>query len=44
MRELADEILVLNGGRITERGGHEELIRANGLYAKLYNRFMENKK
>lgn len=44
VRELADEILVLNGGRITERGGHEELIRANGLYAKLYNRFMENKK
>ncbi len=32
----ADHILVLNQGRIVERGRHEELLRAGGLYAQLY--------
>ena len=32
----ADLILVLDHGRIVERGTHTELLRANGLYAKLY--------
>ncbi len=32
----ADEIIVLKGGRITERGDHRDLIRQNGLYAKLF--------
>ena len=32
----ADEILVVTGGRITERGSHEELIKNGGLYAELY--------
>jgi ATP-binding cassette subfamily B protein len=32
----ADQILVVDGGRIVERGRHEELIGANGLYADLY--------
>ena len=32
----ADQILVLNHGRIVERGRHEELVRAGGLYAELY--------
>ena len=32
----ADEILVLTDGEITERGSHEELLRNDGLYAKLY--------
>lgn len=32
----ADIVYVFDSGRITERGGHEELINAGGLYAKLY--------
>jgi subfamily B ATP-binding cassette protein MsbA len=31
----ADEILVIDGGRIAERGTHQELIEMNGLYKKL---------
>ena len=31
----ADEIFVLDKGKITERGTHQELIRKNGLYQKL---------
>ncbi|MGX6607817.1 ABC transporter ATP-binding protein [Micromonosporaceae bacterium Da 78-11] len=32
----ADEILVLDAGRIVERGRHAELVAAGGLYAELY--------
>ncbi len=31
----ADEIIVLAGGTVVERGRHEELLAANGLYAEL---------
>ncbi len=32
----ADEIAVVTGGRITERGTHDELIARDGLYRELY--------
>jgi ATP-binding cassette, subfamily B, bacterial len=32
----ADQILVLNQGRIFERGRHQELLNAGGLYEQLY--------
>lgn len=31
-----DEILVLDQGRIVERGNHESLLRARGIYAQMY--------
>src|SRR5215468_879207 len=33
----ADQILVVDAGRIIERGTHEELLEAGGLYADLYH-------
>lgn len=33
----ADLILVMNEGNIIEQGNHDELIKKNGFYAKLYN-------
>ena len=37
----ADQILVLNNGKIEQRGNHEELMKQGGLYKKLIN--MKNK-
>ena len=32
----ADQILVIDGGRIVERGSHDELVTAGGTYQQLY--------
>ncbi|PSJ36705.1 ABCB family ABC transporter ATP-binding protein/permease [Allosphingosinicella deserti] len=34
----ADQIVVLNEGRVAERGTHAELLRRNGLYAEMWTR------
>jgi ABC transporter fused permease/ATP-binding protein len=34
----ADEVVVLDGGKVVERGSHDELVAANGLYRKLVER------
>src|SRR5690349_18696150 len=34
----ADQILVLEGGQIVERGTHEQLLEANGRYRQLYDK------
>ncbi len=34
----ADQTLVLEGGKIVERGAHDDLLEADGLYAELYHR------
>jgi ATP-binding cassette subfamily B protein len=35
----ADQVLVLDSGRIMERGSHRELLRHGGRYAELYREF-----
>ncbi len=37
----ADEIIVLQGGEIAERGKHKDLLAKNGLYAQMWSRQLE---
>lgn len=37
----ADQILVVDGGRIVESGRHDDLVAANGTYAALWNDFVD---
>jgi ATP-binding cassette subfamily B protein len=37
----ADQVLVLDHGRIVERGRHDELLAMEGVYASLYRRFSQ---
>jgi ATP-binding cassette subfamily B protein len=34
---MADEIIVLDGGRIVERGDHDALMRKGGVYERLFS-------
>ena len=34
--KLADEILVIDDGRVSEKGSHNELINEGGIYAKMF--------
>jgi ATP-binding cassette subfamily B protein len=36
----ADQVLMLEGGRIVERGTHRELVARGGAYAQMYRRFV----
>ena len=36
----ADQILVLRDGRLEERGCHDELLAANGLYARMWQAYV----
>ena len=38
----ADQILVVDGGRVVQSGTHSELIAAGGLYAELYRTQFEH--
>jgi len=38
----ADEIIVIDDGKIVEKGNHDTLIKLNGLYSKIYSEYVSN--
>jgi ATP-binding cassette subfamily B protein len=38
----ADNILVLDNGKIAESGNHSELINQNGLYLRMWNEYRQS--
>lgn len=44
IRDISDEILVLESGSITQRGDHETLIQENGLYKRIFQAYLSNRK
>jgi putative ABC transport system ATP-binding protein len=38
--EAADEVLVVDAGVVVQRGPHAELVRADGVYARLHASWM----
>ncbi|GIU97742.1 MAG: multidrug ABC transporter ATP-binding protein [Actinomycetota bacterium] len=40
--EAADRVFVFDAGRLVESGTHAELVRAGGVYARLYDRWLGN--
>ena len=37
LSKLADDVIVLDGGKIIERGNHEQLMNKKGKYFEMYN-------
>lgn len=37
----ADQIVVIDGGRVAERGRHEDLLAAHGTYARMWERYTQ---
>ena len=38
----ADRILVIDKGKIKESGSHEELLKQNGIYKKLWDEYLKS--
>ena len=41
--EFCDKIIVMSAGSISERGTHKELLERNGIYYKLYEKYIKSK-
>jgi ABC-type multidrug transport system fused ATPase/permease subunit len=41
LHRLAEEVLVIEAGRVTARGSHADLLQAEGFYARCHDRLAE---